>query len=166
MSINLCTGRYGLSNDGSAHTLSYEEERGVAVSGCCNSVAEHLQIMSAALSSTPSSTSFLTLPLPLRRSSDSNDPDCFNWTISVGLRTMEEPCPSGSSCCEPTHRLSPFNIYTQQLITHLITITNWVCFCWALSSELTWEVSVLRRAFCPWSLSFNKLICFLMMAMS
>ena len=73
--------------------------------GC---VAERWQLKPKSLGSTPGGTTFLSFPLPLRRSSDGNGIDWL-WSdyISLsGLQTVGESHPSDSSCCDFAHYLS------------------------------------------------------------
>ena len=54
------------------------DKGGVVASGCCDSVAECWRPKPEALGSIPDGTTFLSFPLPLQRSLDSNSPD-YLW---------------------------------------------------------------------------------------
>ena len=77
----------------------------MAVSGCRGSVAECCWLKPEALGSIPSSTTFLSFPLPFQKSSDSNRSDCLRldyhyWSsdcwgvLSIGLPMLWLRSPS------------------------------------------------------------------------
>ena len=77
----------------------------MAVSGCRGSVAECCWLKPEALGSIPSSTTFLSLPLPFQKSSESNRSDCLRldyhyWSsdcwgvLSIGLPMLWLRSPS------------------------------------------------------------------------
>ena len=88
----------------------YGHEGGVAAGGRRSSVAERWQLKPEALGSTPGGATFLSCPLPVKRSTDSDGPDCVFQLATIGLRTMEESRPSDfSPCCDYACDLSYIN---------------------------------------------------------
>ena len=73
----------------------------MVVGGCHGLVAEHWRLKPKALGFIPSGTSFLSFPLPLQRSSDSNGPDNLYWSSD-----LVEPDLSGSLCCDEAQIIS------------------------------------------------------------
>ena len=71
------------------------------VGGCRSLVAEHWRLKPEALGSIPGGTTFLSFPLPFRRSMDSNGPDYLYRSSDLG-----EPHLSGSLCCDTLKILS------------------------------------------------------------
>ena len=71
------------------------------VGGCHSLVAENWQLKPEALGSIPRGITFLFVPLPFQRSSDSNGPDNLYRSSDLG-----EPHLSGSLCCDEAQILS------------------------------------------------------------
>ena len=74
-------------------------------------------------SSAPGGATFLSCPLPFQRSTDSDGPDyVFQLdTITIGLRTIEESCPSDSSPLLWLHLWSFIHQLRTQLSTLILT---------------------------------------------
>ena len=73
----------------------------MVVGGCRSLVVEHWRLKPEALGSIPGGTTFLSFPLLLQRSTDSNGPDNLYRSSDLG-----EPCLSGSLCCDEAQILS------------------------------------------------------------
>ena len=74
--------------------------------GCRSSVAAHWRLKPEALGTIPRGTIFLSFPLPNQRSSDSNSTDYLSLDDLYRSSDLEEPCPSGSPCCDIAQILS------------------------------------------------------------
>ena len=89
----------------------------MVVGGCHGLVAEHWRLKPKALGFIPSGTSFLSFPLPLQRSSDSNGPDNLYWSSY-----LVEPDLSGSLCCDEAQILSKCTYIC-------IYVVMYICMC-------------------------------------
>ena len=96
-----------------------ERERGMAVGACRSSVAQRWRSSQRPWVRSPATPPFFLSLCRFKGLRTVTTPIVFNWTITIGLRTVGESCPSDS------HAVITLTIhYDQQLHTAIIQYTS------------------------------------------